>query len=302
MTKTGIGDGFLLVDKDRGWTSHDVVAKVRGLIGGKVGHAGTLDPMATGLLVLGLGRYTRLLRYAQGLPKEYQATARFGVATDSLDADGAEIDRAPLPVTRTELEAAAERFRGPILQVPPMVSARKVEGKRLYEIARAGDVVEREARPVEIYDFIITDLAPSDYPEVSFDVVCSTGTYVRTLGDDLARSLGGRAHLTALRRIRNGSIDVADAVRIEAIEDAATSQSVEGLVAPAETVLADVPAREIPEALATAARNGAAVPVEALDEAGSLADGDFIRLMSGSTLIGMYRIEGTRAKAEVVTA
>ena len=114
MKKTGIGDGFLLVDKDRGWTSHDVVAKVRGLIGGKVGHAGTLDPMATGLLVLGLGRYTRLLRYAQGLPKEYQATARFGVATDSLDADGAEIDRAPLPVTRTELEAAAERFRGPI--------------------------------------------------------------------------------------------------------------------------------------------------------------------------------------------
>ena len=302
MKKAGIGDGFLLVDKDRGWTSHDVVAKVRSLIGGKVGHAGTLDPMATGLLVLGLGRYTRLLRYAQGLPKEYRATALFGVATDSLDADGAETDRAPLPVTREELETAAERFRGPILQVPPMVSARKVEGKRLYEIARAGDFVEREARPVEIYDLTITDLAPSDYPEVSFDVVCSTGTYVRTLGDDLARSLGGRAHLTALRRVRNGSIDVADAVRIEAVEEAAANHSVGDLVAPADTVLADDPAREIPEALVMSARNGAAVPVDALDEVETLVDGDLVRLVSGSALIGVYRISGTRAKAEVVTA
>ncbi len=302
MKKTGVGDGFLLVDKDRGWTSHDVVAKVRGLIGGKVGHAGTLDPMATGLLVLGLGRYTRLLRYAQGLPKEYRATALFGVATDSLDADGAVIDRAPLPVTREEIDAAAERFRGPILQIPPMVSARRVEGKRLYELARAGETVEREARPVEIYELNITDVAPSDYPEVFFDVVCSTGTYVRTLGDDLARALGGRAHLTALRRVRNGSIRVADAVRIDDVAEAAAAGTVAELVASPDTVLADVPAREIPGSHVPAARNGAAIPIADLAERDGLTDGGLLRLTADGTLIGMYRIDGPVAKAEVVTA
>ncbi|MGB9358495.1 MAG: tRNA pseudouridine(55) synthase TruB [Acidimicrobiia bacterium] len=302
MKKTGVGDGFLLVDKDRGWTSHDVVAKVRGLIGGKVGHAGTLDPMATGLLVLGLGRYTRLLRYVQGLPKEYQATALFGVATDSLDADGTVIERAPLPVTSEEIEAAAERFRGSILQTPPMVSARKVEGKRLYELARAGEVVEREARPVEIYELSITDVAPSDYPEVSFDVVCSTGTYVRTLGDDLARALGGRAHLTALRRVRNGSICVTDAVRIDDVAAAVADGTVADLVASTEAVLADVPSREIPVTLVPAARNGAAIPIADLAEGERLTDGGLLRLTADGILVGMYRMEGPVAKAEVVTA
>ena len=301
MKKTGIGDGFLLVDKDQGWTSHDVVAKIRGLVGGKVWHAGTLDPMATGLLVVGLGRYTRLLRYVQGLPKEYRATAQFGVATDSLDADGAVIDRAPLPVTVSQLEAAAERFRGPILQIPPMVSARKVEGKRLYELARAGEVVEREARPVEIYELNITDLAPSDYPEVSFDVVCSTGTYVRTLGDDLARAVGGRAHLTALRRIRNGSIGVADAVQIHTIEEAVKAGAIRDLVATHDGVLADIPVRVIPPSYATAARNGAAVPVGVLEGSEGEPKTGLVRLVADGSLVGVYRIDGSAAKAEVVT-
>ena len=302
MKKTGIGDGFLLVDKDQGWTSHDVVAKIRGLVGGKVGHAGTLDPMATGLLIVGIGRYTRLLRYVQGLPKEYRATAQFGVATDSLDADGAVIDRAPLPVTVAQLETAAERFRGPILQTPPMVSARKVEGKRLYELARAGEVVEREARPVEIYELSITDVAPSDYPEVSFDVVCSTGTYIRALGDDLARALGGRAHLTALRRVRNGPIRVADAVRIDDVAVAAADGTVADLVVSPETVLANVPAREIPESHLSTARNGAAIPIADLAEGEGLTDGDLLRLTADGTMIGMYRVDGPMAKAEVVIA
>lgn len=302
MKKAGVGEGFLLVDKDPGWTSHDVVAKVRGLIGGKVGHAGTLDPMASGLLVLGLGRNTRLLRYVQGLPKEYRATALFGVATDSLDADGEVIDRSPLPVDRAALEAAAERFRGPILQTPPMVSARKVDGKRLYELARAGEIVEREARPVEIYDLDITALVPSEYPEVSFRVVCSAGTYVRTLGDDLAGSLGGRAHLTALRRIRNGSIDVGDAVRVDAIEAAVADGTVTDLILPADVVLADLPAWEIPEAHLAAARNGAAIPIALLDQGEALLDGALIGLTGGGSLIGIYRVVGAFARAEVVTA
>lgn len=302
MKKTGIGDGFLLVDKDQGWTSHDVVAKVRGLIGGKVGHAGTLDPMATGLLILGLGKYTRLLRYVQGLPKQYRATAQFGVATDSLDADGAVIDRAPLPVTMPQLETAAERFRGPILQIPPMVSARRIEGRRLYELARAGEVVEREARPVEIYELNIIDLAPSDYPEVTFDVVCSTGTYVRTLGDDLARAVGGRAHLTALRRIRNGQIDVGEGVGIATVEEAVKAGTIRDLVATSDVVLADIPARVIPQPYVTAARNGAAVPVAVLEGSEGEPKSGLVRLVADGSLVGVYRIDGSAAKAEVVTA
>ena len=301
MRRSGVGDGFLLVDKPGGWTSHDVVAKIRGFVGGKVGHAGTLDPMATGLLVLGLGRSTRLLRFVQGLEKEYRATALFGVATDSLDADGAVVSRTPLPVGLDEVEAAAERFVGPILQVPPMVSARKMGGKRLYEMARAGEIVEREARPVTIYRLTITDLAPSDYPEVSFDVVCSTGTYVRTLADDIAAALGGHAHLTRLRRIRNGSLRVDAAATIDEIEAAVENGTIADLILSPSEALGDLPAATIDPAYETGVRNGAAVPVEALiGYAGE--EGDLVRLTADGTMLGVYRIDGPAAVPEVVTS
>jgi tRNA pseudouridine55 synthase len=302
VKRPGIGDGFLLVDKEQGWTSHDVVAKVRRLVGGKVGHAGTLDPMATGLLVLGLGRSTRLLRFVQGFEKEYQATALFGVATDSLDADGAIIERSPLPVDTAELESVAERFRGSILQIPPMVSARKVEGKRLYELARAGQVVEREARQVEIYSLVFTDLAPSDYPEVSFDVVCSTGTYVRTLADDLARALGGRAHLTKLRRVRNGTLGVADAVSVDQIEEAAADGAVESLVIDPATALSDIPGIEVESSYIPGIRNGVAIPTAMLLDGGDGTIQGFVRLLADGVLLGVYRIDGPSVKPEVVTA
>lgn len=302
MKRPGLADGFLLIDKEQGWTSHDVVAKVRGIVGGKVGHAGTLDPMATGLLVLGLGRSTRLLRFVQGFEKEYQATALFGVATDSLDADGAIIDRSPLPVDAAALEVAAERFRGSILQVPPMVSARKVEGKRLYELARAGQVVEREARPVEVYSLVVTDLAPSDYPEVSFDVVCSTGTYVRTLADDLARALGGRAHLTKLRRVRNGTLSVADAVTVGQVEAAQTDDAVASLVIDPATALTDIPGIEVEASYVPGIRNGAAIPVSTLMGEGGGSDQALVRLLADGSLLGVYRIDGPSLKPEVVTA
>lgn len=302
MRGPGIGDGFLLVDKEQGWTSHDVVAKVRGLVGGKVGHAGTLDPMATGLLVLGLGRSTRLLRFVQGFEKEYQATALFGVATDSLDADGAILDRSPLPVDVADLEAVADRFRGSILQIPPMVSARKVEGKRLYELARAGQVVEREARPVDIYSLVFTDLAPSDYPEVSFDVVCSTGTYVRTLADDLARALGGRAHLTKLRRVRNGTLDVADAVNIDQIAAARAGGTIAALVIDPAAALADIPGIEVESSYIPGIRNGVAMPTATLVGDGDAPSQGLIRLLDDGALLGIYRIDGSSLKPEVVTA
>ncbi|MCL1601859.1 MAG: tRNA pseudouridine(55) synthase TruB [Actinomycetia bacterium] len=255
MTERG-PTGFLLVDKETGWTSHDVVAKIRGSIGGKVGHAGTLDPMATGLLVVGIGTATRLLRFVQVADKEYLATALFGVATDSLDADGAVLTREPLPVTPEDVDAVMERFRGPIMQVPPMVSARRVEGRRLYDLAREGKIVEREARSVTIHQLELVDLAPSDYPEVTFRTVCTTGTYIRTLGDDLARAVGGRAHLIALRRIRIGSLNVTDAFSVDDVVTAAEEGAIDRVITGSSETLSDLPEIRVDDDMAEAVRNG----------------------------------------------
>ena len=205
--------GFLPVDKPGGWTSHDVVAKVRGATRiKKVGHAGTLDPMATGLLVVAIGPVTRLIRFAQDAEKEYLATAVLGIATDSLDADGAEVSREPMGTDRAAVEAILPSFVGEIRQVPPMVSALKVDGRRLYELAREGKEIEREARTVVVHQLELLDFRDGEYPEMDLRIVCSKGTYIRSLADDIAVALGGRAHLTALRRTRIGPIVVDHAV------------------------------------------------------------------------------------------
>jgi len=291
--------GFLIVDKPKGWTSHDVVAKVRKQIGGKVGHAGTLDPMATGLLVLGVGGATRLLRFVQGASKEYIATAQFGVATDSLDADGSIVSREPLPVTSEEVEAVMERFTGNILQVPPMVSARKVEGRRLYELAREGKVVEREARPVTIHKLELIDIAPSDYPEVTFRTVCSTGTYIRTLADDLGRAVGGRAHLTALRRVRNGGIHVNDALSVEEVVSTAAAGEVGRIIIDSSRVLGDYPELRVDEPTAFRVRNGRELPSQmSLDD---VHDGDVLRICErDGNLLAVYKREREALVPEVV--
>ncbi len=293
--------GFLLVDKPTGWTSHDVVARVRRLLGAKTGHAGTLDPMATGLLVLGVGRSTRLLRFVQRLRKEYLATARLGVATDTLDADGAILSRTPLPVGRAEFEAILGRFLGRIVQVPPMVSARKVGGRRLYALAREGKEVEREARPVEVHHLEVLDFSPCDYPEVSLRVVCGTGTYVRTLVDDMAQALGGHAHLTALRRTRIGSLRVEDAATLEEVGAAVdTGRLAELLLRPAEA-LRDLAAVRVGADLAGAVRHGAALPVAVLGE--DAPDSGLVRILGpDDALLGVFRVEKGRARAEVVVA
>jgi tRNA pseudouridine55 synthase len=276
-----------------------VVAKVRSRVGGKVGHAGTLDPLATGLLVLGIGGATRLLRFVQGARKEYLATAQFGVATDSLDADGAILSREPLHVTSEEVEAAMARFRGEIMQVPPMVSARKVEGRRLYELAREGKIVEREARPVVIHRLELVDLAPSDYPEVTFRTVCSTGTYVRTLADDLARALGGRAHLTALRRVRIGALNVSDAVSVEDAVAAGEASDIERLLIKPTEALADLPEIRVDEAMVEAVRNGRELPEillpDGTDRESSIRIGD-----RRGDLIAVYRRDRNALRPEVV--
>jgi tRNA pseudouridine55 synthase len=293
-----VAAGFLLVDKPSGWTSHDVVAKIRRLLGiKKVGHAGTLDPMATGLLVLGVGRATRLLRFVQEAEKEYVARAQFGVATDSLDADGAVLSRDPMAVDQDDVESVLERFRGSIMQVPPMVSARKVEGRRLYELAREGREVEREARPVTIYSLELLDYAPSDYPQVEFRVRCSKGTYVRTLADDMARALGGRAHLTELRRTRNGGLSAADAHSVEAIAAAAGGGEWASLLLDPLDGLPDLPLVDVDADIARAVANGVPLAGSVLGK----AESGFVRVAGPQhRLLGVYRVEGSRAVPEVI--
>lgn len=294
--------GFLLVDKPPGWTSHDVVAKVRGLLGiKKVGHAGTLDPMATGLVVLGLGRATRLLRFVQSAPKEYVATAVFGVATDSLDADGAILEREEMAVSQSDVESVMTRFVGRIAQVPPMVSARKVGGRKLYELAREGVEVEREARDVDIYQLDLLDFSPSAYPEVTFRTVCSTGTYVRTLADDIAAALGGRAHLNALRRVRNGSLHVDNAHRINDLQSAQTAGSITSLVLPPRLGLPDLAHVGVGHDVAAGVRNGLSFPVAAL-QAEVPDDGPVGLMDEAGGLLAIYEVAQGKASPLVVIA
>lgn len=280
-------DGFLGIDKPVGPTSHDVVARVRRAAGiRRVGHAGTLDPPASGLLVVALGRATRLLRYLQDLPKEYVATARFGVGTDTLDAAGTVTGTVPMDVGPDDVAAAFARFTGTILQVPPMVSAVKVGGERLYRLARQGVEVEREARPVEVAELELVAFEAGEHPLVTFRVVCGKGTYVRSLADDVARSLGGPAHLVALRRTRIGAVSVDDALALADLD-----RWEERLVSPA-AALAHLPALAVGADVAEAVRHGRAfdAPVE----------GPVRVLDGGGGLLAVYVGDGSRAVAEVV--
>ncbi len=212
-------DGLVVVDKEPGWTSHDVVAKSRGLLGTrKVGHAGTLDPDATGVLLLGVGKATKLLRYLSPLGKSYVGTVRFGTETSTLDAAGevtASYDMSGLAFDDVA-RVAAERFTGEVWQTPPMVSARKVDGKRLHELARQGIEVEREARPVTISKLEVEPVA-GDPLAVVLHVSCTSGTYIRTLAADLGTALGGGAHLEVLRRTSVGPYTLDDAMPLEQV-------------------------------------------------------------------------------------
>ena len=209
--------GLIVIDKEPGWTSHDVVAKLRGLLGQRrTGHAGTLDPSATGVLLVGLGRSTRLLRFLGETTKRYEGELRLGSTTTTLDADGEVTARFDMgAVGLAELRAAAEPLIGEIEQIPPMVSALKVDGVRLHELARQGLEVEREPRRVSVERFELE--ATDEADRFRFAVTCSSGTYVRSLVDDLGRLLGGGAHLTELRRTAVGDFGLEDAHRLEEV-------------------------------------------------------------------------------------
>ncbi len=205
-------DGIIIIDKPEDWTSMDVCAKVRGTLHQRrVGHGGTLDPMATGVLPVFVGRATRAVEFAADGDKEYVAALRLGVVTDTQDVTGTVLEERPVRVSRAELEAVLPQFTGDILQVPPMYSAIKKEGKKLYELARKGVEVEREARPVPIYGIELLD-APAGDGDFSLRVRCSKGTYIRTLCHDIGQALGCGGCMAALRRTKAAAFTLADAV------------------------------------------------------------------------------------------
>ncbi len=286
-------DGFIVVDKPSGPTSHDVVAAVRRATGlKKVGHAGTLDPMATGVVVVALGRATRLIRFVQDLPKEYVAIARFGQATDTLDAEGQITESQPMEVGLDEVRKAAAGFVGTIMQVPPMVSALKVDGRRLYELAREGKEIERQPRPVEIHELEVADVGPAPFPDVVLRVRCGKGTYIRSLADDIAATLGGRAHLVALRRTAVGHLDLASSVPMTDLPERwanATMTPLEGL--------AGMPGITVDPATAQAVSHGKALA------AAPVAGGEFFTVSDEHRrLLGVYTSTGHGARPEVVLA
>lgn len=283
-------DGLVIVDKEPAWTSHDVVAKCRGIFGQRrVGHAGTLDPDATGVLLVGLGRVTRLLRFLTVLPKTYTAEVVLGVATSTLDASGAVTGEWDMStVSPAAVRTAARQFVGPIMQIPPMVSAVKVGGKRLHQLARAGKEVEREARPVVVHRFDVGET--SETGVVTIEVECSSGTYVRTLAADLGAALGGGAHLRRLRRTAIGSFTATEAHLIGTL-----SESV--VLAPA-AALRDYGAVTVPAEVAADVAHGKVMDEARLSISG---DGPWPVLDEDGHLLAVYERHGEgRAKPAVV--
>ncbi|WZH37006.1 MAG: tRNA pseudouridine(55) synthase TruB [Microbacterium enclense] len=280
--------GILLVDKPGGITSHDVVSRARRALGTrKIGHAGTLDPMATGLLVLGVEGATRLLTYIVGADKTYEATILLGVATDSDDADGVETSRADATaVTDDAIAAGVADLTGEIEQVPSTVSAIKVAGRRAYDLARAGEEVELKARRVTVSRFDIRDTRRGD-GVVELDVVvdCTSGTYIRALARDLGRTLGVGGHLTMLRRTRIGSFDVAAAASVDDIAE-------ERLVNPATAASVVVGALAVGEDEARDLRHG-----KRIDGGGRLTGAVAAAIDPDGRLVGIVEKRGTQLKS-----
>lgn len=231
--------GILLVDKDPGFTSHNAVALCRRILQTKkVGHCGTLDPMATGMLIVVIGKATKMQDMLMGEDKVYTATMKLGVETNSQDADGEVVaEKSTAGITEEDIRAAFEAFHGAFDQVPPMYSAVKINGVPCYKLARKGKEVERKARHVEVLDYTITRI-DLEAAEVDFEVHCTKGFYVRTYAHDIGQKLGCGAHLTALRRIRSGMFDISQAVDVPTLKSAGREELLARLISP-EQVLAD---------------------------------------------------------------
>ncbi len=354
-------DGILIIDKPAGLTSHDVVARARRALKEKrVGHTGTLDPFATGVLVLLVGRATRLAQFLSGADKEYEAVVRFGFATDTGDATGIRKSRVqsprpnvqsqesgisgqeseaqslsresearslksefqnpesedgslesefvgPFVWTSDEIEAALEGLRGEIEQVPPMYSAKKVQGRKLYEMARRGIEIERRATPVIIHQLEARPIGDELLKrnddgtcDMAVRVVCSAGTYVRVLAEEIGARLGAGAHLASLRRTRAGAFGIKEAIRLDELQESSPAD----VLLPPDAALSAMPFVHLTEAEVKRASQGAALHLEAPD-AKNLPDGAMVRLRdeSGSLIaVGVYEAERRRLRPRVVIA
>jgi tRNA pseudouridine55 synthase len=287
--------GLVLIDKPQGWTSHDAVARTRRLANTrKVGHAGTLDPMATGLLILGINSSTRLLTYVVGLDKEYLATIRLGAATTTDDAEGEELTRAPAEtvdaLARAAITAGIAELTGDIRQRPSAVSAIKVDGKRAYARVRAGEDVELPARPVTVSEFaLLRSTSVDGFLDLEVRVVCSSGTYIRALARDLGARLGVGGHLTSLRRTRIGPFGIDDADPLDDLDVA------RALIGPADAACRLFDRFDLDDQRALELSQGKRIPAPA----GSADGGPVAAVDQTGRLVGLAEYRAGQAKSIV---
>lgn len=279
-----MANGILVIDKPQDWTSHDVVAKLRGILRERrIGHAGTLDPMATGVLPVFVGRATRAVEFASEREKEYIAGLRLGIVTDTQDVTGTVLETRPVTVTRDHVEAVLDRFRGEIQQIPPMYSAIKKQGKKLYELARRGVEVEREPRPITIYKLeLLEQVSETDW---NLRVLCSKGTYVRTLCHDIGQALGCGGTLYALRRTRSAGFGLDQAMTLEQV---AETEDPASLLLPVDTCFSQYSALTLTEAEEERkVRNGNPISLDG-------ADGAYRVYGPGGAFLALSRLEQGR--------
>lgn len=286
-------DGILVVDKPAGVTSHDVILTVRKLLKTKkIGHTGTLDPEVTGVLPLCIGRATKLVEYLQDRPKTYIAKWRAGFSTDTEDATGNILEHVQkVDLTQEQVTQAFKSFIGSYEQQPPMYSAVKIGGKKLYELAREGKIVERPTRTVIIYDITIEHMSLDEqYPVVTFRVRCSKGTYIRTLCVDIGRALKVPAHMDSLQRIESAGFTLEDAYTLEEIEQAVHQGKLEQLIIPMEKALLDLPQFVVPEYMVEKILNGQPI-LKRLPLPDGLHTGDLIRILSpDGKLLALHKL------------
>lgn len=281
--------------KPAGWTSHDVVAKMRRILGMKrIGHTGTLDPEVTGVLPLCLGQATRMVEYMQELPKEYVAELRIGYATDTEDTSGNVTESVPeVSLSDNDILEALQSFVGEIEQMPPMFSAVKHQGKRLYELARSGITVERKPRRAQIFGIwpIRIDTALS-YPEAEFRVSCSKGTYIRTLCGDIGKKLGYPAVMSKLVRTKTGNLSLDQCVSIETVQMLQEQGEISSVMLPPDQAVSHFPAVHVPQDYAVKAWAGQSIPAAVSDDV--IPDGtSLIRLYSADRkFIGIFEKSG----------
>ena len=281
-------NGIVVVDKPAGWTSHDVVAKLRGIYREKrIGHAGTLDPMATGVLVVFLGRATRAVELCENDEKEYLAGLRLGTVTNTQDVTGEILESHPVEVTEAAFLEALERFTGPQSQVPPMYSAVKIGGRKLYELARKGQDVARKPRSITIH--ALEPLGPQADGDMLLRVRCSKGTYVRTLCHDIGAYLGCGGCLSSLRRTKAGRFGLDQAVTLEEIQAAKEAGTHETLLRGVDSLFSDLPALTLRGPGEKRLRNGGEFPVQAQDGRCRVYSGDGEFLLLGQVTNGTLK-------------